>query len=292
MGRRSAGRITDTPGDELFSHYWILLLFALLLYLRYRFFGRVFDFAPAPVGRTKQHSARRSLLRVNTKDRANGLSAEPHTGTPVFSPTSPTHKVPNAAGAGRENPNAAAAPAGTGKPWWQAALSWWGTTSTIDSPVNRRASMVEREAHRLAKKQRVIGEIIATEVKYADSLQTLLRVFRTPMLERATGVKPKDAIITETDVNTIFMNVHDIASFHGDFAKRLSAANKDSLGAMFIAECDPLAGGFRHYAGYVAHYDQCLSTLDRLHNSRKCRAMFEQLESAPVSDRSSVPARG
>eukprot|EP00475_Leptophrys_vorax_P008255 TRINITY_DN1530_c0_g1_i5.p2 TRINITY_DN1530_c0_g1~~TRINITY_DN1530_c0_g1_i5.p2 ORF type:complete len:479 (+),score=123.00 TRINITY_DN1530_c0_g1_i5:317-1753(+) len=125
--------------------------------------------------------------------------------------------------------------------------------------------------HDLTKRQKIIDEIVATELTYKSHLATVIAEFIAPLRQAAAN---KTIAITEVHIRAIFSNIEVIHSLHETLAKMLQE-DPDSVAAVF----ERFGAFLKIYTEYVNSYDKSNSELETLKKTNKKFRNFLQSKS-------------
>jgi hypothetical protein len=125
---------------------------------------------------------------------------------------------------------------------------------------------------RSSQREQIITEIIETERRYVKDLHLLQQLFRNAFL---TAIQDgDDSVITQEEFETVFSNAETLLLLNTRLLDELTAANRDTVGAVFV-EFAPL---FKLYAAFCAGLSRALDVIKVLRNRPGSAALLKRVE--------------
>ncbi|KAI8909604.1 Dbl homology domain-containing protein [Gorgonomyces haynaldii] len=122
----------------------------------------------------------------------------------------------------------------------------------MDSKLSSEETLQERP-----KRELIIEEIIETEKRYVDSLDSILQCYLKP-LKQMIGTERE--IVSKRQVNDLFANIANILVINRELLKQLQATLFDSIGQIFIN----LVPFLKIYSTYAQNFNNALNLVHHL----------------------------
>jgi len=152
-----------------------------------------------------------------------------------------------------------------------------GREGSSGSLVGEASELEVKAQKRAARRLKILEEVVSSEAKYVQALQTLEKVYMIPM--RMVADQPKGAIFQHADLDAVFINMDVIVKVNSEFLEELEAeAGKfpDVNYGQIIARAAKKFKGC--YTRYVNNYDAAELHLNKLkkHDKEKFRYLDVQ----------------